>query len=58
VNLHPETQRESWKISVGKLSKARVSPHTQQLPVRQKGVTDMNWGPCKQKYNVKQIFFD
>lgn len=29
-----------------------------QLPLRQKGVTDMNWGLWKQKYDVKQIFFD
>lgn len=40
-----------------KFSKERVSLHT-QLPLRQKGVADMNWGLCKQQYNVKQIFFD
>lgn len=57
MNSQPENQRLSWKILIGKFSKERVSLHM-QLPLRQKGVADMNWGLCKQQYNVKQIFFD
>lgn len=54
----PEKQRLPWKVSAAKLSRERVRLHMQQLPLRQKGVTDRNWGLCKQQYNVKQIFFD
>lgn len=50
-------KRLFWKILIGKLSKERVGLHM-QLALRQKGATDMNWGLCKQQYNVKQIFFD
>lgn len=57
MNSQTQKHRLSWKILTGKLSKERVSLHM-QLPLRQKGVADMNWGLCKQQYNVKQIFFD
>lgn len=40
-----------------KAQQSKVRLHM-QLPLRQKGVADMNWGLCKQQHNVKQIFFD
>lgn len=41
MNSQTQKHRLSWKILTGKLSKERVSLHM-QLPLRQKGVADMN----------------
>lgn len=56
MNSQPEKQIVLEDLD-RKAQQRRVGLHT-QLPLRQKGVADMNWGLCKQQYNVKQIFFD